>query len=141
MLKKRIQPDIAPLIIILTGIIGVTIVSRIATYLVLVKKVFPLWVFLQFGDYRLHHFVYGNILILITSFFAIGLGIKKHKYWFATFYGIGLGLILDEFFLWVGDVAQLTANVLWIPYSTTVVALAVLIITSIIMIRLYRSKK
>ena len=140
MTKKKVQTDIVPLLIILAGIIGVTIVSRIAAYLILVKNALPIWLFLQIGDYRLHHFVYGNILILITSFFAIGLGIKKHKYLFATFYGIGLGLILDEFLLWVGDVSQLTANVLWIPYSTTVVALAVLIITSIIMIRLYQSK-
>lgn len=68
---------------------------------------------------------------------AIGLGIRKHKNWFALFYGIGLGLVLDEFLLWVGDVKQLTSNVLWVPYSFTIIAFVLLLISSIIMIRLY----
>ena len=80
----------------------------------------PQFLFSAIGEFRLHHFVYGNILITITSFLAIGLGIRKHKNWFALFYGVGLGLVLDEFLLWMGDVGQLTSNVLWIPYSGTI---------------------
>ena len=138
---KKIPQNVIPLIIILISIIGVTISSRTITYLVLVKKSLPHWLFTQFGSFRLHHFVYGNILILITSFFAIGLGIRKHKNWFAVFYGIGVGLVLDEFLLWMGDVKQLTSNVMFIPHSITIVSISAIIIASIIMFRLYSDKK
>ena len=84
--------------------------------------------------------MYGNVLITITSFLAIGLGIRRHKNWFALFYGIGLGLVLDEFLLWMGDVKQLTSNVLWIPYSGVIIAAVALLISTIIMFRLYSIK-
>lgn len=136
-MQKLKRSSIAPLVIILTSIIVVFIVSRVITFSVLEWKILPKSLFAVLGDFRLHHFVYGNILIIVTSFFAIGLGIRKHKNWFALFYGIGLGLVLDEFLLWIGDVEQLTSNVLWIPYSTTAIAIVSLIISTIIMIRLY----
>jgi hypothetical protein len=140
MTKKRNQQDIIPLEYILGGILGATIVSRLITYLILIKGDLPYWLFLRIGNSRLHHFVYGNILILVTSFFAIGLGTKKHKYLFAALYGIGLGLVLDEFLLWLGNINQLSNNVLFIPYSMTVVSIASLLVASIIMYRLYKNK-
>ncbi|MEK7471003.1 MAG: hypothetical protein AAB622_03340 [Patescibacteria group bacterium] len=136
--KKKIQQNVYPLELILVSIIGVTIISRTITYLVLIKGALPISLFAHIGNFRLHHFVYGNILILITSFLAIGLGIRRHKNLFAIFYGIGLGLVLDEFLLWMGDTRQLGINVLFIPYSITVVSIASLIIATIIMYRLYK---
>ncbi len=139
-MKRKLKKDrfhIVPLIIILVSIITVVVISRTITYLVLVNKSLPSWLFAQIGGFRLHHFVYGNILILITSFFSIGLGIRKHKNLFAVFYGIGLGLVFDEFLLWVGDVNQLTSNVLFVPSSFTVVSIACIIIASVIAFRLY----
>lgn len=132
------RSSIAPLVIILASIISVFLISRTLTYLILVQKSLPSYLFLDFGFFRLHHFVYGNILITITSFLAIGLGINKHKNLFALFYGIGLGLVLDEFLLWMGDTKQLTNIVLFIPHSATVIAVVSVIIASIIMIRLYK---
>ena len=106
--------------------------------MILVQKSLPSYLFLDLGFFRLHHFVYGNILITITSFLAIGLGIRKHKNWFALFYGIGWGLVLDEFLLWMGDTNQLTNLVLFIPHSATVIAVVSLVIATIIMTRLYK---
>ncbi len=134
------RSNIAPLVIILLSIISVFIVARTITYLILIKKFLPSYLFIDFGFFRLHHFVYGNILITLTSFLAIALGIRKHKNWFALFYGIGLGLVLDEFLLWMGDVKQLSSIVLFIPHSLTVVAVISLFITTIIMIKLYEIK-
>lgn len=131
------RSSIAPLVIILSSIISVFLISRLITFSVLEWKILPKSLFAVLGEFRLHHFVYGNILITVTSFLAIGLGIRKHKNWFALFYGIGLGLVLDEFLLWIGDVEQLTSNVLWIPYSTTAIAVVGLIISTLIMVRLY----
>lgn len=132
------RSNIAPLVIILSSIISVFVISRLITFSIMEWKILPPFLFAAFGEFRLHHFVYGNILITITSFLAIGLGIRKHKNWFALFYGIGLGLVLDEFLLWIGDVEQLTSNVLWIPYSATVIAIVCFVIASIIMFRLYK---
>ncbi|MFA6177279.1 MAG: hypothetical protein WC694_00040 [Candidatus Paceibacterota bacterium] len=138
-MKNLNRTDIAPLIIILLSIILVFVISRTLTYLILTTKTLPSYLFIDLGFFRLHHFVYGNILITITSFFAIGLGIKRYKNWFTLFYGIGLGLVLDEFLLWMGDTKQLTSKVLFIPYSATVIAIVSLTIVSIIMIKLYEN--
>lgn len=134
------RSNIAPLVIILVSIVSVFAISRFITFSIMEWKILPKFLFAAFGDFRLHHFVYGNVLITVTSFLAIGLGIRKHKNWFALFYGIGLGLVLDEFLLWIGDVEQLTSNVLWIPYSGVIVAVVALLISTIIMVRLYNLK-
>src|SRR3989339_2196045 len=131
------RSNIAPLVIILLSIISIHFIFRVGAYLVM-NGILPFWLFATIGNFRIHHFVYGNVLIAIVSFFAIGLGIRKHKNWFALFYGIGLGLVLDEFLLWVGDIKQLTSYVLFIPYSLTAITVASLIIATIIMVRLYK---
>jgi hypothetical protein len=75
---------------------------------------------------------------LITGFFAIGLGTKKHHYLFAALYGIGVGFVLDEFLPWIGDIKQLSNNVLFIPDSFKAIFVAFLITASIIAYRLYK---
>lgn len=133
------RKNLMPLVIILNAVVITFLVSRLTAYLI-IDKYLPSFLFASFNGFRLHHFVYGNIIITITSFLAIGLGIKKHRNLFALFYGIGLGMVLDEFLLWMGDINQLTSNVLWIPHSTTVVAIVAIMISSIIMLRLYKNE-
>ncbi len=138
-MKRKIKSlYIYPLVIILVSVLSVFLISRLVAYLILIRQALPGYLFVSINNFRLHHFVYGNILIVITSFLAIGLGIGKHRKLFALFYGIGLGLVLDEFLLWMGNVGQLTNSVMWIPYSATAVAVVSLVIASLILIRLYR---
>ena len=125
-----------PLVIILNAVIFTFLISRLTAYLVL-SNTLPSYLFATVNGFRLHHFVYGNIIVVITSFIAIGLGIKKHKNLFALFYGIGLGMVLDEFLLWIGDIQQLTTNVLFIPHSLNVITTVAIILASIIMYKLY----
>lgn len=139
--NKRILQHLVPMLLIMVSILGTFIVARIVAYLVLVTKTLPRSLFVQIGDFRLHHFVYGNIVIIVTGFLAIGLGIRKHKNLFAIAYGIGLGMVLDEFMLWVGDPVQLVSNTIWIPHSTTVISIVLLLIASIIMFDLYELKR
>lgn len=139
-MKRKLPTSLKPLLIILTSIIVVFIFSRSVTYLILVERTLPKYLFLNLNGFRLHHFVYGNILIVVTGFISIGLGIRKHKNLFALFYGIGLGLVLDEFVLWMGDTRQLNSLVLWIPHSLTAISIVVLVISSIVMHRLYFKK-
>lgn len=133
---KKLPKKIVPLFIILNSIFVTFLISRFLTYLI-ITGVLPANLFASIKGFRLHHFVYGNIIIIVTSFLSIGLEIKGHKNLFALTYGIGLGLILDEFLLWLGNIDQLSANVLFIPHSTTVIAGVTLIIASVIMYRLY----
>lgn len=137
-MKKLPDSTIDSLVIILLSILGVFAFYRITNYLLLVEEVIPRFFYVSLNGFRLHHFVYGNVLIILTSFAAIGLGIQKYKRLFALFYGIGLGMVLDEFLLWIGDVNQLQSEVLWIPHSLTAVAVVSFLIATIIMFRLYK---
>lgn len=110
-----------PLWIILISVIGVFVAARFVAYLMVEKQILPHWLSPNLGTFRLHHFVYGNLIILITSFLSIGLGAKINRNWLACFYGIGLGLVLDEFPLWMGYVPQLNSNVVFIPFAPIVV--------------------
>lgn len=139
--RTKVPQSVVPLILILISIISVFLFSRLITYLILIRESLPKFLFLNIYGFRLHHFVYGNLIIMITSFLAIGLGIRRHKNLFAVFYGIGLGLVLDEFLLWMGDTSQLNSNVMWIPYSFTAVSVVSLIIATIVMVKLYELHK
>jgi hypothetical protein len=140
-IKSKPSLDIVPLEMILVSMIVVFIISRLITYLVIIKHTLPGSLFLNIKGFRIHHFVYGNIIITVTSFLAIGLGIKSHKRLFAICYGIGLGLVLDEFLMWMGDVPLFSTNVLWVPHSTSVIAVAALLVASFIMVRLFKLHK
>ncbi len=118
-MKHRLQP----LAIILAAILVVFALSRLIAYLALNAHLLPHSVFLNIHGFRLHHFVYGNILIFITSFLAIAARLRLNWNWLALFYGIGLGLVLDEFPLWMGDIHELNSYVLWIPYAPYAIAL------------------
>ena len=131
--KKKTQRNVHHLEIILGSIIGTTIVSRLITYFVLVRKTLPSGLFVNFGEFRLHHFVYGNILLVTTSFLVIGLGVKKNTNLLALLYGIGLGLVLDEFLLWIGDTKLLSSYVLFVPYSIPVISIVCVVIISLIL--------
>lgn len=126
-----------PIAIIFLSVLIVFLISRMIAYLVIDTHSLPESLFVTVGSYRLHHFVYGNILILITSFLAIGLRAKINQNWLALFYGIGLGLVLDEFPLWMGDVNQLQSKVVIIPYATTavIVSLVFLLICFVVQSR------
>ncbi len=58
------------------------------------------------GDVHVHHFVFGIVIVLATSLSWLLLGgiDDQRLRWFritAVTYGIGTGLILDEFALWL----------------------------------------
>lgn len=110
------------LLIILASIVSVVIISRLITFAVLKWKVLPKNT-LSNGK-RVHHFVYGNVLIVFTSFLVIGLGVDGAAWWIALLYGIGLGLVLDEFPHWIGNVKELTRNVAIIPGAIPAALLA-----------------
>lgn len=112
------------------------LVSRFIAYAVLVWHILPKKT-LSNGN-RPHHFVYGNILIVVTSFAVIGLGADPTSTVILAAYGIGLGLVLDEFPQWLGDVEELRRNVPIIRGGliATLVALGLILITLFVKIAL-----
>lgn len=123
-MKKMINP----LSIVLVSIWAVYGIARLIAYLVIESSTLPESLFVSVGDFRLHHFVYGNAIIFVLSFLIIILGVKINKNLAALIYGAGLGLVLDEFLLWIGDTVQLNSKVVIIPYSFTVLTVVSIII-------------
>lgn len=121
--------------IIFFSILIVFVISRLITFMVLKWKVLPKNT-LSNGR-RVHHFVYGNILILLASFLVIGLGVDATSIFIAIAYGVGIGLVLDEFPHWLGNVKELTRNVPIIPGAIPVIILAELILLLIILLKAF----
>lgn len=98
-----------PLLILFCSILVTFLVSRCIAYAVLVWHVLPERI-LSNGR-RPHHFVYGNFLIVAASFAVFGLQASPSSSILLVMYGIGLGLVLDEFPHWLGNTKELQRNV------------------------------
>lgn len=60
--------------------------------------------FLQYNivkGYHIHHFTYGILILITVAFISIFLRVAKRSYWLYIFFGIALGLIFDEFGIWL----------------------------------------
>ena len=77
-------------------------ISRLYVYLVLGHLAPDL--FLEIGGVHIHHFTYGIILLASTGFYLLlkrpELGSRAFR-WTALVYGVGLGLAVDEFGMWL----------------------------------------
>jgi len=107
------------LLIIFLCILGVFLVSRFIALSSLKWKILPVKI-LSNGK-RYHHFVWGNFLIVGAAFLAFGLGFSPDNIYLAIMFGVGLGLVLDEFPHWTGDVKELTRNTPIIPGAIPVI--------------------
>lgn len=123
----------SPILIILLSILCVFFIERLNAYLVIKKKIVSEKIFLKFGSYRLHHFVWGNVLILITSFMVIGLDLQIPRNLIALIYGIGLGLVLDEFPHWMGNTKELNRNVVIIPGGLAAILICVMVLLTLLL--------
>jgi len=124
------------LLIIFCTIALTVIVARLISFMVLEWKVLPLNI-LSNGK-RSHHFVWGNILIVVTSFSVIALGINPNNYFILVLYGVGLGLVFDEFPHWVGNTKELSRNVPIIPGAIPIVITLELFILFLIILKYFK---
>lgn len=123
---KFFSKEKQPILIVIICIAVVFIIARLISYLV-INQLLSQSLFLAFGDFRLHHFVYGNILLVVVGFLAISFE-KLNRNWLALIFGIGLGLVLDEFPLWMGDISQLQSNVVFIPLTPWIILATLLLL-------------
>ena len=52
-------------------------------------------------DVRIHHFAYGIIILAASGYLALINNGPRSKYLIALLHGLGLGLVFDEFGIWL----------------------------------------
>jgi hypothetical protein len=105
--------------------------SRLTVYLIEQGIDFPFLGYNTFAGFHIHHFTYGIILLTIVAF--IGLFLKVQKYIFIIYilFGIAMGLIFDEFGIWLKLDPEYNQSISIIAASVVGLALLVVVIISI----------
>jgi len=91
--------------------------SRLYVWLSYTKFEGHLFKALLLGNYHIHHFYYGVIFIIASSFIAIFTGGIKSARVAAIFLGVGLGLFFDEIGLLLNEFKldyYVTEHIVWI---------------------------
>lgn len=57
--------------------------------------------FLVIGNVHIHHFAYGFFVLAVSGYLALIFDDAKAKYLISLLHGLGLGLALDEFGMWL----------------------------------------
>ncbi|MEK7537073.1 MAG: hypothetical protein AAB584_01345 [Patescibacteria group bacterium] len=71
------------------------IISRMISY-------FWPWLYLPIlPDVRVHHFAYGFFVLAASGYLALIFDNARAKYFISLLHGLGLGLALDEFGMWL----------------------------------------
>jgi len=91
--------------IILFAFISTFLIARLVVYLIYHQVLPPMFMYVSLrGEVvHVHHLTYGIIIISVVGFIAIALPniLQKRAHTLSYLYGIGLGLIVDEFALWL----------------------------------------
>lgn len=77
-------------------------------------------------------------MVILTSFLVIALGVSSSNIVIVILFGIGLGLILDEFPHWMGNIKELTRNVPIIPGSIVAIVISESLILTLIIMKYLR---
>lgn len=131
--KDRIFNFDEPATVVLLSFLIVVLLARFISYLVIQTNDLPEWLFVTVYGFRLHHFVYGNAILGWLGFAKFVLELKIPKRITALIYGIGLGLVIDEFSLWSGGLTYLLPNNVYVINTVNlgaviVVALAIFLV-------------
>lgn len=52
-----------------------------------------------YDGHHIHHYTYGIVILALAGY--ISLTSKRARYWVAVMFGIGLGMVFDEFAIWM----------------------------------------
>ena len=84
-------------IAILIGFLFAFFTSRLVVYLISNNIGYPLLQYNVIGEFHIHHFIYGIVILTITGFLSLFIPNRKEHFWIFLFYGMGVGLVFDEF--------------------------------------------
>lgn len=85
----------------LTTYILTLFLSRLTVFLIEHDVDFPFLGYNIVKGYHIHHFSYGIILMVIISFATLFLNVTRFNNAIYFLYGLALGLIFDEFGIWL----------------------------------------
>jgi hypothetical protein len=74
------------------------------------------------GGLHIHHFVWGIVILLIVGFLGITLWSERLHPWLGAIFGIGAGLVIDEYALWLN-----LRDVYWLPAGRSSIDVAILV--------------
>jgi hypothetical protein len=96
-LKKHSQFSIYSLV----AYILTLLFSRLTVFLIEQDFDIPFLGYNIVRGYHIHHFTYGIIILVIVAFVSIFIKISKYAICLYLLFGISLGLIFDEFGIWI----------------------------------------
>jgi hypothetical protein len=105
--------------------------SRIIVYIIEEEINIPFVGYNEILGFHIHHFVYGIILLVIVAFIGLFLKVKKYIFTIYTLFGIALGLIFDEFGIWLKLDDEYHQEISTIAASIVGFALLVIVIISL----------
>jgi hypothetical protein len=88
-----------PQVLVLTGFLVTIALARAAAHAV--HRGWPVARDWHVRGVHVHHFVPGILLLLVTGYLAIAVQVRAGQRLFDVGFGIGAGLTLDEFALWL----------------------------------------
>jgi len=74
--------------------------SRIVYYLI-TDNIIPEIYWQPSPGLHIHHFTYGVFILFVAGYLALAVRNPRTKFWIAMLLGLGLGLAMDEFGMWL----------------------------------------
>lgn len=74
--------------------------SRLIGYLITYNIIPHLYLELEPG-LQVHHYTYGIFILFAAGYLALAVRRARAKFWIALLHGLGLGLAMDEFGMWL----------------------------------------
>ena len=105
--------------------------SRIVVYIIEEEINIPFLGYNTITGFHIHHFAYGIILVTVVAFIGLFLKVKKYIFVIYSLFGIALGLIFDEFGIWIKLDDEYHQEVSVIAASVVGFALLVIVIISL----------
>lgn len=88
-------------IAILVSFLATFALSRLTVWLIDANIGTPVLGYNVVDQFHIHHFAYGIIILAITGFVALFIPDRRKRTLLFVAYGVGLGLIFDEFGIWL----------------------------------------
>lgn len=101
--------------------------SRLIVFLIELDLNIPFLGYNTLTGFHIHHYTYGIILLCLTSFYALFVKLENMKFNLYILYGVSLGLIFDEFGIWLKLDPEYNQRISFI--AAGVVALILLLVT------------
>jgi hypothetical protein len=103
------------------------LLSRLIVFLIELDLDIPFLGYNTLTGFHIHHYTYGIILLCLISFYALFVKLENMRFNLYILYGVSLGLIFDEFGIWLKLDPEYNQRISFI--AAGVVALILVLVT------------